>query len=87
MTLGFYLIHQAVFFTVARGMVNLTLNWKLGPANSGWIRERGPGCVVVLRAGQAETENLKRFWKLSSNSGPSAKMAREAECNHYGRMA
>ncbi|MDQ1387950.1 MAG: rod shape-determining protein MreD [Acidobacteriaceae bacterium] len=26
-TLGFYLVHQAVFFTVARGMVNLTLNW------------------------------------------------------------
>ena len=26
-TLGFYLIHQAVYFTVARGMVNLTLNW------------------------------------------------------------
>jgi len=26
-TLGFYLVHQAVYFTVARGMVNLTLNW------------------------------------------------------------
>jgi rod shape-determining protein MreD len=26
-TLGFYLVHQAVFFTVASGMVNLTLNW------------------------------------------------------------
>ena len=26
-TLGFYLIHQAVYFSVARGMVNLTLNW------------------------------------------------------------
>src|ERR1700688_444860 len=26
-TLGFYLVHQAVFFTVARGMVNLTLHW------------------------------------------------------------
>ena len=26
-TLGFYLLHQAVYFTVARGMVNLTLNW------------------------------------------------------------
>jgi rod shape-determining protein MreD len=26
-TLGFYLIHAAVYFTVARGMVNLTLNW------------------------------------------------------------
>jgi rod shape-determining protein MreD len=26
-TLAFYLVHQAVFFTVARGMVNLTLNW------------------------------------------------------------
>jgi len=26
-TLAFYLIHQAVYFTVARGMVNLTLNW------------------------------------------------------------
>ena len=26
-TLGFYLIHQAVFFTVARGLVNLTLQW------------------------------------------------------------
>ncbi len=29
-TLGFYLVHQAVFFTVARGMVNLTLNWSWG---------------------------------------------------------
>jgi rod shape-determining protein MreD len=26
-TLGFYLVHSAVYFTVARGMVNLTLNW------------------------------------------------------------
>jgi rod shape-determining protein MreD len=26
-TVAFYLVHQAVFFTVARGMVNLTLNW------------------------------------------------------------
>lgn len=26
-TLGFYLIHQAVYFTVARGMVNLTMDW------------------------------------------------------------
>lgn len=26
-TVGFYLVHQAVFFTVAKGMVNLTLNW------------------------------------------------------------
>jgi rod shape-determining protein MreD len=26
-TLGFYLVHAAVYFTVARDMVNLTLNW------------------------------------------------------------
>ena len=26
-TLGFYLVHQAVYFSVARGMVNLTMNW------------------------------------------------------------
>jgi len=26
-TLGFYLVHAAVYFTVARGMVNLTLDW------------------------------------------------------------
>jgi len=26
-TVGFYLVHQAVYFTVARGMINLTLNW------------------------------------------------------------
>jgi rod shape-determining protein MreD len=26
-TVGFYLVHAAVYFTVARGMVNLTLNW------------------------------------------------------------
>lgn len=29
-TLGFYLVHQAVYFTVARGLVNLTLNWNWG---------------------------------------------------------
>lgn len=29
-TLGFYLVHQAVYFTVARGMVNLTLKWSWG---------------------------------------------------------
>jgi rod shape-determining protein MreD len=29
-TLGFYLVHAAVYFTVARGMVNLTLNWSWG---------------------------------------------------------
>ena len=26
-TLGFYLIHSAVYFTVARGLVNMTQNW------------------------------------------------------------
>jgi rod shape-determining protein MreD len=26
-TLAFYLVHQAVYFWVARGMVNLTMNW------------------------------------------------------------
>ncbi|HET9407418.1 MAG TPA: rod shape-determining protein MreD [Candidatus Sulfotelmatobacter sp.] len=26
-TIGFYVTHQAVYFTVARHMVNLTLNW------------------------------------------------------------
>jgi rod shape-determining protein MreD len=26
-TLGFYLIHSAVYFTVARGMVNMTQTW------------------------------------------------------------
>ncbi len=26
-TLGFYLVHQAAFFAVARGMVNLNMNW------------------------------------------------------------
>jgi len=30
-TVGFYLVHQAVYFTVARDMVSLTLNWS-------WIR-------------------------------------------------
>jgi rod shape-determining protein MreD len=29
-TLVFYLVHAAVYFTVARGMVNLTLNWSWG---------------------------------------------------------
>ena len=29
-TLGFYLVHQAIYFTVARGMVSLTLNWSWG---------------------------------------------------------
>ena len=29
-TLGFYLIHGVVYFTVARGMVNMNLNWNWG---------------------------------------------------------
>jgi rod shape-determining protein MreD len=29
-TLGFYLVHGVVYFTVARGMVNMTLNWSWG---------------------------------------------------------
>jgi rod shape-determining protein MreD len=29
-TMGFYLVHDAVYFTVARGMVNLTLHWSWG---------------------------------------------------------
>lgn len=29
-TLGFYLLHAAVYFTVARGMVNMTLDWSWG---------------------------------------------------------
>jgi rod shape-determining protein MreD len=31
-TMGFYLVHAAVYFTVARGMVNLVQNWS-------WSRE------------------------------------------------
>ena len=27
MTLGFYLIHSAVYFTVARALVNMTQSW------------------------------------------------------------
>jgi rod shape-determining protein MreD len=30
-TLGFYLVHSAVYFTVARGLVNSTLHWNWGP--------------------------------------------------------
>jgi rod shape-determining protein MreD len=29
-TLGFYLVHGVVYFTVARGMVNMALNWGWG---------------------------------------------------------
>ena len=29
-TLGFYLVHGVVYFTVARGMVNMNLNWNWG---------------------------------------------------------
>jgi rod shape-determining protein MreD len=29
-TLGFYLVHSAVYFTVARGLVNMSLNWTWG---------------------------------------------------------
>lgn len=29
-TLGFYLMHGVVYFTVARGMVNMNLNWNWG---------------------------------------------------------
>jgi rod shape-determining protein MreD len=29
-TLGFYMIHGAVYFIVARGLVNLSLNWSWG---------------------------------------------------------
>ncbi len=29
-TLGFYLVHSAVYFTVARGMVNMTQPWSWG---------------------------------------------------------
>ena len=29
-TLGFYLVHGVVYFTVARGMVNMALNWSWG---------------------------------------------------------
>src|ERR1700751_1045481 len=30
-TLGFYLVHSAVYFAVARGLVNSTLHWNWGP--------------------------------------------------------
>jgi rod shape-determining protein MreD len=30
LTLGFYLVHGVVYFTVARGMVNMPLNWSWG---------------------------------------------------------
>jgi rod shape-determining protein MreD len=29
-TLGFYLVHSAVYFTVARGLVNMNLSWSWG---------------------------------------------------------
>lgn len=30
MTFGFYLLHQAIYFTVARGLVGLDLEWRWG---------------------------------------------------------
>lgn len=30
MTFGFYLLHQAIYFTIARGLVGLTLEWRWG---------------------------------------------------------
>lgn len=44
-TLAFYLVHQAVYFTVARGMVNLTLHWSWG---RGILAGLANGLVGVL---------------------------------------
>jgi rod shape-determining protein MreD len=30
MTFGFYIVHQAIYFTVARGLVGLTMEWRWG---------------------------------------------------------
>jgi len=48
-TLGFYLLHAAAFFTVARGMVNLTLTGA-GPAASSpaWPMPSSVSCCIFL---------------------------------------
>jgi hypothetical protein len=32
MTFGFYIVHQAIYFTVARGLVDLPMEWRWGHA-------------------------------------------------------
>ncbi len=58
-TLGFYLVHSAVYFTVARGLVNSTQHLELGTWYSGRAGQRVSGRDSVFRAGQVQAEDVK----------------------------
>lgn len=47
-TLGFYLLHAAVYFTVARGMVNLTLTWSWGRGVLAGLANAAVGMVLYF---------------------------------------
>jgi rod shape-determining protein MreD len=47
-TLGFYLVHSAVYFTVARGMVNMTQNWSWFHGILGGLANAALGVVLYF---------------------------------------
>ena len=47
-TLGFYLLHAAVYLTVARGMVNLSLNWSWSRAVLAGLTNAFVGVVLYF---------------------------------------
>ena len=48
LTLGFYLVHSAVYFTVARGMVSLTLDWSWSRGVLAGLANAAVGVVLYL---------------------------------------
>ncbi len=47
-TLGFYLVHAAVYFTVARGLVSLNLNWSWSRGVTAGLANAALGVVLYF---------------------------------------
>ena len=58
-TLGFYFVHSAVYFTVARGTGQHDPNLELAPRHPGRPGKRFSGSDSVLHAGQVQAEDVK----------------------------
>ena len=69
-TLGFYLIHSAVYFTVAHGLVNMTQTWSFGRA-AFWLAWQTPSlaspCSSCSTSSSRERESSISQYSVSSS--------------------
>ena len=60
-TSGFYLVHQAAYFLVARNILGVTAGVALGANPAGGVAERRGGDGVVCGAGSFQARHLNRL--------------------------